>query len=222
MQQRWYYFSVVAAILAALSLSAPVLAAGKQVPFKGRSSGVVTTVRVDEVAGIAYFRVEAQGQATHLGRFTATAVAEADVVTGDAHGTWTLTAANGDQLFLTIAATPGSEANQGIGGFTVTGGTGRFAGATGYYEQCITFDVAPEPSDTARLPTCSREDLLWAPIGARERCSRRGAHADQPYPRRRMAHQAVTWVRLTLVPAASFPRDERGEGGGRGWATTTD
>ena len=148
MKHRWYYFSVGAAILAAFSLSAPALAAGKQELFLGRSRGAVTTIETNAVAQIAHTRVAAQGHATHLGRFTATAVVDVDLVTGNAQGPWTLTAANGDQLFLTMAAVPGRAENQGIGSFQVTGGTGRFAGATGYYTQYITFDVAPDLSDT--------------------------------------------------------------------------
>jgi hypothetical protein len=63
-------FTVLAAVVAALTLSGPVSAAEKQVPFKGTSSGVVTTVGSDPVAGIAHTRSDGQGQATHLGRFT--------------------------------------------------------------------------------------------------------------------------------------------------------
>jgi hypothetical protein len=41
MKQRLYGFSVLAAVLAALTLSGTATAGGKEVPFKGRSSGVV-------------------------------------------------------------------------------------------------------------------------------------------------------------------------------------
>ena len=52
------------------------------------------------------------------------------VATGIPHGTWTLTAANGDQLFLDMTGY-GIDDHHGFGQFTVTGGTGRFEGATG-------------------------------------------------------------------------------------------
>jgi len=146
-KQRLYWFSVLAAVLAALTLSGPATAAEKQVPFKGGSSGVVTTVRFDPVAGIAYVRVEGKGQATHLGRFTVTADVAVDVATGIPKGTWTLTAANGDMLFLTMVGY-GIDAAHGFGAFTVVGGTGRFEEATRYYEQIITF--CPETSDTTQ------------------------------------------------------------------------
>ena len=140
MKQRLYWFSVVVAVLAALTLSGPAMAAGKPVPFKGRSSGVVTTVRIDPVAGLAYTRAEGQGQATHLGRFTQTGDVANEDATGIPRGTWTLTAANGDMLFLTMGG-HGIDETHGFGAFTVVGGTGRFQGASGYYEQLITFNT---------------------------------------------------------------------------------
>jgi hypothetical protein len=155
MKQRLYRFSVLAAVLVALTLSGPARAmgatatVGKAVPFKGQSSGVVTAVGFDPVAGIAYNRVEGQGQATHFGRFTVTGDVAVDVITGIPDGTWTLTAANGDMLFLAMGG-HGIDDTHGFGAFTVVGGTGRFAGATGSYEQIITFAVPLGTSD--RIP----------------------------------------------------------------------
>jgi hypothetical protein len=85
MKRRLYTFSVLVAILAALTLSGPTMAAGQQVPFKGRSSGVVTAVGFDPVAGIAYTHVAGEGQATHLGHFTVSADVAVDVATGIPH-----------------------------------------------------------------------------------------------------------------------------------------
>jgi len=132
MKQRLYWFSVVVAVLAALTLSAPAMAAGTPVPFKGRSSGVVTTVGIDPVAGLVYTHVVGEGQATHLGHFTQTGDTTVDLVTGNARGTWTLTAANGDMLFLEMTAY-GIDPTHGVGAFTVVGGKGRFQGASGSY-----------------------------------------------------------------------------------------
>ena len=147
MKQRLYWFSVVVAVLAALTLGAPAMAAGKQVPFKGRSSGIVTATGFDPVAGIAYSHVEGEGQATHLGRFTVTGDVGVKVATGIPQGTWTLTAANGDMLFLDMGGY-GIDPTHGFGAFTVVGGTGRFQGATGSYEQVVTFAVPPGTADS--------------------------------------------------------------------------
>ena len=80
-----------------------------------------------------------RGEATHLGRFTVHGDVGVVVATGIPHGTWTLTAANGDQLFLDMTGY-GIDDHHGLGQFTVVGGTGRFEGASGYYEQIITFE----------------------------------------------------------------------------------
>jgi hypothetical protein len=110
------------------------------VPFKGSSSGIGTATGFDPVAGIAYSHGEAQGRATHVGRFTVTNDVAVEVATGFAQGTWTITAANGDQLFLDMTGY-GIDDRHGAGQFTITGGTGRFEGASGYYDQIITFAV---------------------------------------------------------------------------------
>ena len=121
MKQRLYWLSILVALLAALTLSGPAMAAGQPVPFKGRSSGVITVVRVDPVAGITYLHVEGQGQATHLGRFTQTGDVANEDATGIPRGTWTLTAANGDMLFLSMGG-HGIDPTHGFGAFTITSG----------------------------------------------------------------------------------------------------
>src|SRR3954467_6532847 len=145
MKQPLYGFPILVAVLTALSLSGSVKA-GEQVPFKGQSSGVVTAVGFDPVAGIAYTHVAGEGQATHLGHFTVAGDVAVTVATGKPQGTWTLTAANGDMLFLSMGGS-GIDPTHGFGAFTVVGGTGRFEGATGYYEQIITFAVPLGTSD---------------------------------------------------------------------------
>jgi hypothetical protein len=121
--------------------------AAERVPFKGQSSGVVKAVGFDPVKGIAYTHVSGQGQATHLGHFTVSGDVEVEVATGIPLGTWTLTAANGDMLFLKMGG-HGIDATHGFGAFTVVGGSGRFEGATGYYQQIITFALPLGSADT--------------------------------------------------------------------------
>ena len=78
-----------------------------------------------------------EGHATHLGRFTWADIEFADFSTpGEVHvvATFTMTAADGDQLygeFTTVGnfPDPGTLVIHGI--FRFTGGTGRFAYATG-------------------------------------------------------------------------------------------
>ncbi|MFN8491750.1 MAG: hypothetical protein U0350_29390 [Caldilineaceae bacterium] len=146
MKQRFYWFSFLAAVLVALTLRGPVIAAGQPTPFKGHSSGLVTATGFDPVAGIAYFHVTGAGEATHLGHFTVSGETGVAVATGIPQGNWTLTAANGDKLFLAMGG-HGIDPTHGFGAFTVVGGTGRFQGATGYYEQIITFSATPGSSD---------------------------------------------------------------------------
>ncbi len=141
MKQRVYGFKVLAAVLAALTLSGPAIA-GKLVPFKGKSSGVITTVGFDPVNGIVYTHASGEGEATLLGRFSVTGDVAIDVAAGIVLGTWRLTAANGDVLFLTMKG-GGIDPTHGFGTFIIVGGTGRFQGATGYYEQIITFGAPP-------------------------------------------------------------------------------
>jgi len=75
-----------------------------------------------------------EGTATHLGRFTATYEAAADLATPTATGTYRFTAANGDRLVATFVGTavalkPGLERFTEV--LTIVSGTGRFAAAAG-------------------------------------------------------------------------------------------
>ncbi len=112
------------AVLAVLSLAGPV-AAGEQVPFKGSLVGDVTITPLDPP--FLSVDIDAAGAATQLGRFTLDIPHVVNLATRVAIGTYEFTAANGE-------ATP-------IGGgvlyivevATITGGTGRFAGASGSF-----------------------------------------------------------------------------------------
>ena len=121
----------MAAMFLAAVLAGPA-AARNQVPFKGQSSGIATTESFDPVAGIAYSRVEGEGQATHLGHFMVTGDVAVDVATGVPQGTWTLTAANGDTL--TASFTGQSQIAAPLVTIvetaTVTGGTGPYRSAS--------------------------------------------------------------------------------------------
>ncbi|HMB94097.1 MAG TPA: hypothetical protein VKP65_24830 [Rhodothermales bacterium] len=141
-----------------------VLAASKKANTWGRSNGAVTLplkavffsdetgFTPDPTCGVAppYFRVtqEGFGEATHLGRFTfyatfcvdATDVLDGMLTAGESipyfDGFGTLTAANGDELWIELAGEilpvddPVFE-YQFSDPFDVVGGTGRFDGASG-------------------------------------------------------------------------------------------
>ena len=88
---------------------------------------------------------EAEGTATHLGRYAATFHATVNVLDGTATGTYTFTAANGDQLFSTftgLGVPAGGTLSNIVETLTITGGTGRFAGAGGTLTVRRTIDLA--------------------------------------------------------------------------------
>ena len=126
--------TVSLALLALFALARPA-AAGEQVPFKGTLDGDVTHTAVDPHTD--YVVVEATGTASHLGQFTLTVPHLVNTTTRTAAGTYEFTAANGDTLTgeFTGASTP--TAVPGVISIvehvTITGGTGRFADATGTF-----------------------------------------------------------------------------------------
>jgi len=90
--------------------------------------------------------VTGSGHGTHLGRFTFAAPHEVDTATRTASGVYTFTAANGDTLTATFTGTATPTATPGVLQIvetaTVTGGTGRFAGATGEFTVTRLYDPA--------------------------------------------------------------------------------
>lgn len=115
-------------------------ASGQSVPFKETSTGIISTTGFDAVHGVIFTHVEGEGDATHLGHYTVKADVSIDAATGIPTGDWTLTAADGDMLFVDMTG-HGIDSLHGFGEFTIVGGTGRFRGATGYYEQIATFGI---------------------------------------------------------------------------------
>ena len=79
--------------------------------------------------------IEATGTATHIGRFTLQAPHVVNQATLTAVGTYVLTAANGDTITADLAGTARMVEPPNVIAITetatVTGGTGRFEGATG-------------------------------------------------------------------------------------------
>ena len=101
-------------------------------PFKGTLEGSQTTTPLEPP--LAFSVVSATGTATHLGRFTLEIPHTVNFATATGDGTYTFTAANGD----TLTADFTGEAQVGpiisiVEHATITGGTGRFAGAAGTF-----------------------------------------------------------------------------------------
>lgn len=99
---------------------------GSELPFRG-------TLQASETVDGSLHHLVGTGQATHLGRFTLIADFTVTSPPPTASGTAIWAAANGDEIFTTVTG-------QGVVTFPVlavvethniTGGTGRFAGASG-------------------------------------------------------------------------------------------
>jgi hypothetical protein len=101
------------------------------VPFEASDSGSATVVGG---SGSVVQTVDiGSGHGTHLGRYELVGSETVDLASGAiTNGHFTITAANGD----TITGTYSGEALAGLTGYLVsgpiTGGTGRFGGATGF------------------------------------------------------------------------------------------
>lgn len=120
-------------ILASTTFAAPA-AAEKEFLLKGSFEATETQ---QVVFPIGYVNATGVGNATHLGLFTYSLQAELFIPTLTASASATLIAANGDMIFGegsgqgTPTGTPGIVSI--VETYTITGGTGRFAGATGNF-----------------------------------------------------------------------------------------
>jgi hypothetical protein len=136
MKRHRFAAAVALVALTILRLAGPV-SAYEQVPFKGSFEGE-RTERIWLTPTTALDRWDMAGTATHLGEFELVVLVVVDfgTVPPTAAGTATFVAANGDQLFAD--ATGHSEPVEPgviriIESGVITGGTGRFSGATGSY-----------------------------------------------------------------------------------------
>ena len=130
-------------VLAALSpASALGKAGGTDRPVKGTVLGdVMVAVPALDIS------TDATGVMTHLGKYTAHFEGSAEIVGGRTlgEGTFTVVAVNGDELtgtFTLNGALPSGEPHSLTVVLTVTGGTGRFAEASGM----ITAPLVATPS----------------------------------------------------------------------------
>ncbi len=130
---------LVAAFTVSLAIVA-VSAVAAVTPFKGTVSAVETGVTVFPLRTIDR---EGTGTATYLGKFTEHVTAQINVLTMHGTGFATFTAANGDTLSATSdgqATRTGPTTLSIVEVYTITGGTGRFADATGMFTLESTVD----------------------------------------------------------------------------------
>jgi len=120
------------AALVAVLLAAGIAQAGDEVPFKATSVTTITAETPGIFPVLATIITEGSGTSTHMGKFT---VYGESTLTWTPAGLWlesagTAVAASGDELYVfTYGWMPSPGDVEGW--FTITGGTGRFLGATG-------------------------------------------------------------------------------------------
>ena len=128
---------LVAALILTAALAVPV-AAQKQVPFKGAMQGrEIDTPQGGPPPTTLLADGRTRGIATLVGQFSFTYQLTVTLANGTATGSAQLTAANGDSIFTTVAGSSEPTATPGVLSITeidtITGGTGRFAGAQGSF-----------------------------------------------------------------------------------------
>jgi hypothetical protein len=118
-------------VSAAFAISA---VAQQQLPFKGTLAGV--EVDQFEPPNTIVVNGTGSGNATHLGLFTVEYEVSVDLATGAGPAAAHFVSANGDSLFCEGNG-QATEISPGVAmiveSYTITGGTGRFAGAAGAF-----------------------------------------------------------------------------------------
>jgi hypothetical protein len=132
-------------VIFSMMVTAPIGGANS-VPFKGSWSGVTVSADLTNFPVVAVVS-DGTGQLTHLGRYFMTSPHTSHVFTGETIGEQIFTAANGDMLTAFCVGFPQPQpSGQVVGSLDcdITGGTGRFEGATGEY---VFFLVASPRTD---------------------------------------------------------------------------
>jgi len=104
------------------------------VPFNGTETGSFISDLLPFNFPFATDGATAEGDATGIGHYTMAGNFVANVALGTAAGTFTMTADDGDELFLDVkGGVIPADHSQVLWNNTITGGTGEFAGATGSF-----------------------------------------------------------------------------------------
>jgi hypothetical protein len=143
MGKRFLLLSFVLGVGLISPVSALAAAGGTNRPFMGTATG---TAEGSTATGAG--TTEAAGHASLLGAFTASGPFQyvptggLPVIPYDLTGAVTFVAANGDELFGTVTGTGTIDTNINVSNgttvVTITGGTGRFADATGSLDETYT------------------------------------------------------------------------------------
>ena len=142
------FLQLAVLLLAAAAIQASASPQG--VPFSGTLDG-------EETFEVAFPDLtvdgDGVGHASHLGRFTATWHREGSQLDGSLNATYEFTAANGDKLFVESVGQADLSMLPNIHVVetgTITGGTGRFEGATGTLAiERIVVPTGPDTSTTS-------------------------------------------------------------------------
>ena len=140
-RHHWLLVGLIAAFAGSLA-SVAASATAAETPFKGTVNAVETGTVVFPIRSLER---EGTGTATYLGRYTEHVTLQINLLTSHSIGAATFTAANADTLTATVEgqATPASPGVLSIVEvYTITGGTGRFADATGSFTLESTLDTA--------------------------------------------------------------------------------
>ena len=126
-------FLAVIAVAAVSLTSIAAIAVAAETPFKGTVNADETVVPSPPTASLTR---DGTGTDTYLGRYTEHIVMTINLPTLSSTGTATFTAANGNTLTATVigqATRTGPTSLSIVEVYTVIGGTGRFADATGNF-----------------------------------------------------------------------------------------
>jgi hypothetical protein len=128
------FFALLLAAVTLLAFAPPSSRAGDEMPFH---ANFITQFESVVEYPFLHVTVNGRGKATYMGTTTAfTDDQLVSLIDGSGTATYTLTGANGDTLVLSLVVQAGGTINVegGVifsGSYTITGGTGRFNGATG-------------------------------------------------------------------------------------------
>ena len=123
--------AIGAGLLLVMGLTAGSLMAGDAAPFKAEMSELTREFEPGRGRVIGTYTQTFEGLGTLIGKFTATSTTTLTWVGHDIRfeGQGTMVAANGDELYMQSWGRAWD--GNGEGWFAITGGTGRFEGATG-------------------------------------------------------------------------------------------